>query len=160
VEFSRFEFSGCYRSTPLKMNLVLKIRLRRGTSATYLYYADSSRRWNFNKNLAFEKHSLADCKRWFWLLKDHPQASSFRLAASLLKKFWYQHANLIQLIHGSLPWLVFLYFINKTWVTTSHPETYMLGWSAPPQACYMHMPSFFSPQHRPYWSTTPLKKWG
>jgi hypothetical protein len=28
VKFSRFEFSGCYRSTPLKMNLILEIRLR------------------------------------------------------------------------------------------------------------------------------------
>jgi hypothetical protein len=28
-KFSRFEFLGCYKSTPLKMNFVLEIRLRR-----------------------------------------------------------------------------------------------------------------------------------
>jgi hypothetical protein len=60
-----------------------------------------------------------------------------------------------ELPHGFLPWLVFGCFINGTWVTTSHPETYMLGWSGPPQAWYM--PSFFSPQQEPYWNTTPLK---
>jgi len=46
------------------------------------------------QNLAFEEHLVADCKRWFWLLKDHLQASRFRLAASLLKKHRCQHANL------------------------------------------------------------------
>ena len=46
------------------------------------------------QNLAFEGHPVADCKRWFWLLKDHLQASSFCLAASLLKKHRCQHANL------------------------------------------------------------------
>jgi hypothetical protein len=29
------------------------------------------------QNLAFEEHLVADCKCWFWLLKDHLQASSF-----------------------------------------------------------------------------------
>jgi hypothetical protein len=38
------------------------------------------------QNLAFQEHPIADCKRGFWLLKDHLQASSFRLAAGLLKK--------------------------------------------------------------------------
>ena len=46
------------------------------------------------QNLAFQEHPVADCKRWFWLLKDHLQASRFRLAASLLKKHRCQHANL------------------------------------------------------------------
>jgi hypothetical protein len=46
------------------------------------------------QNLAFEEHLVADCKHWFWLLKDHLQASSFRLAASLLRKHRCQHANL------------------------------------------------------------------
>jgi hypothetical protein len=46
------------------------------------------------QNLAFEEHLVADCKHYFWLLKDHHQASSFRLAASLLKKHRRQHANL------------------------------------------------------------------
>jgi hypothetical protein len=46
------------------------------------------------QNLAFEEHPVADCKRWFWLLKDHLQASSFRLVASLLKKHRCQHTNL------------------------------------------------------------------
>ena len=41
-----------------------------------------------------------------------------------------------ELPHGFLLWLVFWCFINGTWVTTSHPETYMLWWSGPPQACY------------------------
>jgi hypothetical protein len=46
------------------------------------------------QNLAFEGHPVADCKRWFWLLKNHLQASSFCLAASLLKKHRCRHANL------------------------------------------------------------------
>jgi hypothetical protein len=33
---SRFEFLGCYKSTPLKMNLVLEIRLRRVMGITLL----------------------------------------------------------------------------------------------------------------------------
>jgi hypothetical protein len=47
------------------------------------------------QNLAFQEHLVADCKRWFWLLKDHLQASRFCLAASLLKKHRCQHANLL-----------------------------------------------------------------
>jgi hypothetical protein len=46
------------------------------------------------RNPAFEEHPVADCKHYFWLLKDHLQASSLRLAASLLKKHRCQHANL------------------------------------------------------------------
>jgi len=45
------------------------------------------------QNPAFEEHPVADCKCWFWLLKDHLQASSFCLATSLLKKHRCQHAN-------------------------------------------------------------------
>jgi hypothetical protein len=44
--------------------------------------------------LAFEGLIVANCKRCFWLFKDHPQASSFREAASLLKKHRCQHANI------------------------------------------------------------------
>jgi hypothetical protein len=46
------------------------------------------------KYLAFKEHLIAGCKHFFWLLNDHPQASSFRMAASLLKKHRYQHTNL------------------------------------------------------------------
>jgi hypothetical protein len=43
--------------------------------------------------LAFEEHLVVDCKHYFWLLKYHPQASSFRVAANLLKKHRCQHAK-------------------------------------------------------------------
>jgi hypothetical protein len=29
------------------------------------------------QNPAFEEHLVANCKRWFWLLKDYLQASAF-----------------------------------------------------------------------------------
>jgi hypothetical protein len=46
------------------------------------------------QNPAFEGHPVVDCKRWFWLLKNHLQASSFCLAACLLKEHRCQHTNL------------------------------------------------------------------
>jgi hypothetical protein len=80
------------------MNLVLEIRLRRVMGIAILSYINSLcrlfREIELQQYVAFEEHLVADCKRCFWLLKDHPQASSFRVAASLLKKHRCQHANL------------------------------------------------------------------
>jgi hypothetical protein len=62
-----FEFMGCYKSTPLKINLVLEIRLRTVMGIDLLQLHIFTLRlfeeMQLQQNLAFEEHLVADCKR-------------------------------------------------------------------------------------------------
>jgi hypothetical protein len=65
--FVGFEFLGCYKSTPLKMNLVLEIRLRRVMGIALLQLQIFTFRlfeeMELQRNQAFEEHPVADCRR-------------------------------------------------------------------------------------------------
>jgi hypothetical protein len=72
-EISRFEFLECYKSTPLKRNLVLEIRLRRVMGIAllqlHIFTLQLFEEMKLQQNLALAEHPAADFKRWFWLLK-------------------------------------------------------------------------------------------
>jgi hypothetical protein len=97
-KISGFEFLGCYKSTPLKMNLGLEIRLRRvmGIALLQLHIFTLQTLRGDGTSTKSILSGASGC--WLQTLilatQDHLQASSFRLAATLLKKHWCQHANL------------------------------------------------------------------
>jgi hypothetical protein len=62
------------------MNLVLEIRLRRVMGIAllqlHIFTLQILRGDGTSTKSGLEEHPVADCKRWFWLLKDHLQAST------------------------------------------------------------------------------------
>jgi hypothetical protein len=63
-KISGFEFLGCYKSTPLKRNLVLEIRLRRVMGIAllqlHIFTLQLFEEMELQQNLAFEKHLVAN----------------------------------------------------------------------------------------------------
>ena len=63
-KISGFEFLGCYKSTPLKRNLVLEIRFRRVMGIAllqlHIFTLQLFEEMKLQQSLAFEEHLVAD----------------------------------------------------------------------------------------------------
>jgi hypothetical protein len=66
-KFQDLNFLGCYKSTPLKRNLVLEIRLRRVMDIAllqlHIFTLQTLRGDGTSTRSGLEEHLVADCKR-------------------------------------------------------------------------------------------------